>query len=128
MAEPSSQILAVRKSLHQSSRPVCLPVLLSSCLFQSLLHFLPGVILIFLCPQFHPSLWLLIMDPACWLSKKDPDFRNQVPEETFPCLLLGAQDQRLGAEQFQLHCGSTGTPSGNCQQMETCIVWACHTS
>ena len=34
-------------------------------------------------------------------------FRDQVPEETSPYLLLGAQDQRLGAEQDQLPCGST---------------------
>ena len=34
--------------------------------------------------------------------KKEPEFRNQVPEESSPHLLLGAQDQRLGAEQDQL--------------------------
>ena len=39
--------------------------------------------------------------------KKDPGFQNQVPEETSLYLLLGAQDQRLGAEQDQLPCGST---------------------
>ena len=41
--------------------------------------------------------------------------------------LLGAQDQRLGVEQNQLPCGSTGTSSGNCQERETCMVRACHT-
>ena len=55
------------------------------------------------------------------LKKKDPGFRNQVPEETSPHLLLGAQDQRLGAEQDQLPCGSTGNCSGICQETETCI-------
>ena len=34
---------------------------------------------------------------------------------------------RLGAEQDQLPCGSTGTSSGNCQETETCMVRACHT-
>ena len=34
-------------------------------------------------------------------------FRNQVHEETSPYFLLGAQDQRLCAEQDQLPCGST---------------------
>ena len=34
--------------------------------------------------------------------------------ETSPYFPLGAQDQRLGAEQAQLHCGSRGTTSGNC--------------
>ena len=29
-------------------------------------------------------------------------FRNQVPEKTSPYLLLGAQDQRVGAEQDEL--------------------------
>ena len=58
--------------------------------------------------------------------KKDLDFQNQVPEETSPHLLLGAQDQQLGAEQNQLPRGSTGTSSGNCQEMETCMVRACH--
>ena len=52
--------------------------------------------------------------------------KTQVPEETSLHLLLGAQDQRLGAEQDQLHCGSTGTSSGNCQETETCKVAACH--
>ena len=54
-------------------------------------------------------------------------FRNQTHEETSPYLLLGAQDQRLGAKQDQLPCGSTGTSSGNCQETETCIVRACRT-
>ena len=39
---------------------------------------------------------------------------------------LGAQDEQLSAEQDQLPCGSTGTSSGNCQEMETCIVQACY--
>ena len=46
---------------------------------------------------------------------------------SFPYLLLGAQDQRLGAKQDQFPCGSTGTFSGNCQETETCMVRACHT-
>ena len=40
---------------------------------------------------------------------------------------LGAQDQRLGAEQDQLPCGSTGTSSGICQETDTRMVRACHT-
>ena len=68
------------------------------------------------------------MDPAHWLWKKDPDFSNQASEETSTHLLLEAWDQRLGVEQDQLLCGSTGTSSGNCQEMETCMVWACHMS
>ena len=59
--------------------------------------------------------------------KEDPGFRNQVREETSPCLLLGAQDQWLGAEQDQLYYGSTGTSCGNCQEMETSMHRACHT-
>ena len=39
------------------------------------------------------------MDPACSFWKKNPGFRNQVHEETFPYLLLRTQDQRLGVEQ-----------------------------
>ena len=62
------------------------------------------------------------------LEKKDQGFRNQVPEETSLHLLLGTQDQWQGAEQDQLPCGSTGTSSGNSQEMETSMVWACHTS
>ena len=60
--------------------------------------------------------------------KKDPGFRYQVPKKTSPHLLLGPQDQRLGAEQDQLPYGSTGTSSGNCQETETCIVSAYHTT
>ena len=41
-------------------------------------------------------------------------------------ILLGAQDQRLGAEQDQLPCWSTETSSVNCQKTETCMFWACH--
>ena len=68
------------------------------------------------------------MDPACWLwKKKGSRLWNQVSEETSPYLLLGAQDQRLGVEQDQLPCGSTWTPSGNCQETETCMFRACHT-
>ena len=37
--------------------------------------------------------------------KKDPDFQNQVTEETSPHLLLGTQDQQLGVEQDQLSVG-----------------------
>ena len=85
--------------------------------------------------HFRPPLWLWNMGPACWLcktkqkqTKKDTDFRNQVPEETSPHLLLGAQDWRLGAEQDLLHCGSSRrTSSGNSQDKETCTVPACHT-
>ena len=55
--------------------------------------------------------------------EEDPGFRNQVREET--SLLLGAQDQQLGAEQDQLPCRSTGTSSGDCQETEACL--ACHT-
>ena len=61
------------------------------------------------------------------LNKKDPGCWNQVSEETFPHLLLGAQDQRLGAEQGPLPYGSTGTSSGKCHEKETCMVRACLT-
>ena len=67
--------------------------------------------------------WTLLSDSE----KKNPVFRNQALEETSPHLLLGAQDQRPGAEQDQLLCGSTGTSSGNCQETEACMVRACHT-
>ena len=53
--------------------------------------------------------------------------KNQEPGETSPYLLLGAKDQRLGAEQGQLPCGSIGTSSSNCQETETCIVRASNT-
>ena len=67
--------------------------------------------------------WTLLADSV----KKNPGFPNQVHEETSPYLLFGAQDQRLGSDKDQLPCGSTGTSSGKCQEMETCMVWACHT-
>ena len=41
-----------------------------------------------------------------------------MPDETSLHLILAAQDQGLGAEQDQLPCQSTGTSSGNCQEME----------
>ena len=76
--------------------------------------------------QLHSPPWLWNMDPACWLWKKDPGFRKQVHEKTSPHLLLGSQDQQLGEEHNQLPCGSRGTSSGNCQETETCVVWASH--
>ena len=50
-----------------------------------------------------------------------------VHEETSPYLPLGAQDQQLGVKQDQFPCGSTGTSSGNCQETDTCMVWAFNT-
>ena len=67
--------------------------------------------------------WNLLADSE----KKDPGFRNQVPKGTSPRLLPGAQDQRLGAAQDQLPCGSTGTSSSNCQETDTRTVQACQT-
>ena len=62
------------------------------------------------------------------LDKKDPGFRNEVHEEASPHLLLRAQDQRLGAEQDKLLCGSIETSAGNYQEIvTTCVVLACHT-
>ena len=61
------------------------------------------------------------------LEKKDPSFQIQVAEETSSHFLFGVQDQRLSAEQDQFSCGSTGTSFGNCQEMETCMILACHT-
>ena len=59
---------------------------------------------------------LLILRKRSRLSKRSA-------EETSAHFLLGAQqDQRLGAEQDRLPCGSTGTSSGNCQEVETRMV------
>ena len=66
--------------------------------------------------------WTLL----AYSEKKDPGLQNQVPEDTSSHLLLGAQDQQLGVEQDELPCGSTGTSSGNCQETEIHLVWACH--
>ena len=71
--------------------------------------------------HLHPPLRLWNMDPACWLRKKDPGLRNQIPEENSLHLLLGAQDQRLGAEQDQIPCGSTGTSSGTVEKRK--LAW-----
>ena len=70
---------------------------------------------------------MAVKDGPCLLTeKKDPGLQNQMSEETSLRLLLRAQDQQLGAEQDQLPCGSTGTSCGNCQEMETFMVRACH--
>ena len=65
--------------------------------------------------------------PCLLTLRKDSGFRNQVHEKTAPLLLLGAQDQRLGAEHDQLPCRSTGTSFGICQETETYMVRTCHT-
>ena len=46
----------------------------------------------------------------------------------FPTWSKRAEYQRLGAEQDQRLCGPTGIPSGNCREMETRVVQACHVS
>ena len=69
------------------------------------------------------------MDSSCktWTlragSKKDPGFIRKLLRISF----FGAQNQRLGAEQDQLPCSSTGTSSDNRQETETCMVPAYHT-
>ena len=60
--------------------------------------------------------WTLLADSE----ERIQAFRNQVPEETSPHLLLRAQDQRLP-------CGSTGTSSDNCQETQICMLWTVHT-
>ena len=65
--------------------------------------------------------WTVLAD---W--KRNPGFRNQMPEETSLHLLLAAHDRQLGAKQDQLPCGATETSSGNCQETESCVVQACH--
>ena len=55
--------------------------------------------------HLHPPLLPWDMDPTCWLREKNPGFRDQVPEETSPCLLLGAQDLRPGAGKINLLVG-----------------------
>ena len=76
--------------------------------------------------HLHPPLWLWNIDSASWLWKnKCPGLRDQeVPEETSLRLLLGAQDQRLGAERDQLYCGSTGTSSGTVKRRK--LAWLGH--
>ena len=46
--------------------------------------------------------------PCLLTEKTDPGYQNQVHKETPMHLLLGAQDERQGAEQDQLPSGSTG--------------------
>ena len=77
----------------------------------------------------HPPLWLRDMDPACrlWKKKKDPGFKDYLSEKTSPHFLPGAQDQWLVVDHDQLSCRSTRTTAGNCEEMETQIMWACHT-
>ena len=75
-----------------------------------------------------PSSTAVKHGPCLLTPKSLSRFWNQVHEETFPNLLLGAQDQRLGAEQDQLPYGSTGTSSGNCLEMEARMVQVYPTS
>ena len=78
------------------------------------------------CCHLHPPLRLWITGPACWFwgGKGMQVFESRCMRKLY--LLLGAQDQRLGAEQDQLSCGSTGTCSGS-RKLETCVVWVYYT-
>ena len=102
--------------------------LLLLLLLSPLLHFLLVLPLLVLSYQAclnctsllsHTSSSMTVRHGPCLLTeekKKVPDFRNQMLEEASPRLLLGAQDQWLGAEQDQLSSRSTRTSSGNCQR------------
>ena len=61
------------------------------------------------------------------LTKGSRFFKTKFLRKLSLHLVLWAHDQWLGAEQDYLPCASTGTFSGNCQETETCIVWAHHT-
>ena len=56
--------------------------------------------------------------------RSDPGFETKCMKKLSPHLLLGAQDQRQGAEQDQLPWRSTGTSSGNSQETE--FAWFRH--
>ena len=75
-----------------------------------------------------PSSSMAVKHGPCLLTLEKRSRRSkEVPVETSTYLLLGAQDQRLGAEQDQFPYWLTGTFSGNCQETETCMVRGCHT-
>ena len=63
--------------------------------------------------------------PCLLTLKKGSRLSSQVPKETAQHLLLGTQDQWLGAKQDQLSCGSRGTSSDKCQETKNYMVWAC---
>ena len=54
--------------------------------------------------------------------------RLHASQETSPHLLLGAQDQRMRADQDHFLCGPTEISSGNCQETVSQMVRACHAS
>ena len=64
--------------------------------------------------------------PHLLIPRKDPGFQNQAFEKTSPDLLFRAQGQQVGAQKDQLLCGQIGISSGNCQETELQMVWACH--
>ena len=65
-----------------------------------------------------PSSSMAVRHQPCLLT-----LRKMIQASETKCLrrllLLGAQDQRLGAERDQLLCGPIRTSSGSCQKMET---------
>ena len=66
--------------------------------------------------------WTLLAD----YEKRIQVFETKCMRKLPPQLLLGARDQRLGAERDQLPCESAGTSSDNCQETETCLIVARH--
>ena len=55
-----------------------------------------------------------LLKPSAWGNFSAPPTWSTIPLSDW-----------LGAAQDQLPCRSTGTPSGNCQETETCMVQAC---
>ena len=70
------------------------------------------------------------MDPACSVAdskKVIQAFETKCIRKLFHISYLGAQNQRLGAEQDKFPSGSTGTSSGNCQETESeKLAWFGH--
>ena len=57
-------------------------------------------------PLSHPFFCMALRDGLCLLTVRkgqDPGFQNQVPDELSPYLLLGIQDQQLGARDGNLN-------------------------
>ena len=74
-------------------------------------------------------------------TKDQPSFKTTFKKKLYMCILMAispfTKDQPSLKTTFYLKlfpsyfivdvpCGSTGTSSGNCQETETCMVWACH--
>ena len=76
--------------------------------------------------HLHPPLWLWNMDPACWLKKRIQAIKTKCIRKLLCISYLEHKTNDRVQSKTNFLVGPQES-SGNCQEMESCMVQACHT-